>query len=406
VTTVTLRIQCWPAWLAVATLVLITGWAHAEGSEAKVEATPAPAVARAEPADWLGRVYHQTRHAVVRIETEIGVGTGFFFHSERHVATAFHVIENARQIEIAFDEKTSVPAHVVAWDTGYDLAILELEANAPRHEVLKAYDAEVHIGMNVAVLGHPYSNLSTLVPQLKGLLNWSLTQGIVGAVADSWLQTDAAVNPGNSGGPLLAPDGRVLGVISARLRDAEGIGLVVRVHRLQELTKKIGMAPPPISPVSRDSIELGWATHYLDRGALSGFTFGIGALFSDAWPLRLRLAFVNGDIAQPTADIAEREINRFATELELGYILFDYILTLSVQVGGALLYDRIENTRLRLAADGMNVNESVSRATDWRVLPMAGVTPQLGPLRFNYAYQLDVSNTEQSQHRVYVALAF
>jgi hypothetical protein len=261
--------------------------------------------------------------------------------------------------------------------------------------------------MNVAVLGHPYSNLSTLVPQLKGLLNWSLTQGIVGAVADSWLQTDAAVNPGNSGGPLLAPDGRVLGVISARLRDAEGIGLVARVHRLQELTKKIGMEPPPISPVSPDSIELGWATHYLDRGVLSGFTFGIGALFSDSWPLRLRLAFVNGGVAQPTAGITEREINRFATELELGYFLFDFILTLSVQAGGALLYDRIENTKLTVADDGsMNVNKSISRATDWRVLPMVGVTPQLGPLRFNYAYQLDVSNAEQSQHRIYVALAF
>ena len=316
------------------------------------------------------------------------------------------MIENARHIEIAFDEKISVPAQVVAWDTGYDLAILELGGEAPRHELLQPYDDEVRIGMNVAVLGHPYSNLSTFVPQLKGLLNWSLTQGIVGAVADSWLQTDAAVNPGNSGGPLLAPDGRVLGVISARLRDAEGIGLVARVQRLEELTKKIGMAPPPISPVSRDSIELGWAVHYVEQGTLSGFTFGVGALFSDSWPLRLRLAFVNGDIPQPTPDITERGINRFATELELGYILFDFIMTLSVQVGGALFYDRIENTVLTAINLGDPVNERVGRATDWRVLPMAGITPQLGPLRFNYAYQFDISDTAASQHRIYVALAF
>lgn len=56
--------------------------------------------------------------------------------------------------------------------------------------------------MPVAVLGHPYADLSRIVPQLRGLLNWSLTQGIVGAASESWIQTDAAVNPGNSGGPF------------------------------------------------------------------------------------------------------------------------------------------------------------------------------------------------------------
>jgi hypothetical protein len=199
----------------------------------------------------------------------------------------------------------------------------------------------------------------------------------------------------------------VLGVISARLRDAEGIGLVARVDRLVELTKKIGMQPPPISPVSSDSIELGWATHDVTGRALSGFTFGVGVRFYDSWPMRLRLAFVNGDFPQPTPTITEREVNRFATELELGYIVFDFILTLSVQAGGARFYDRIEDTQLTLVDDGSNnINKSVSRRKRWRVLPMLGVTPQLGPIRFNYAYQLDASDAAASQHRIYVALAF
>jgi hypothetical protein len=374
----------WLCWSEPASAAIDSG-ASTPGPTSDVQA-PAPAPS----SDWLGPLYRSARHAVVRIETELGVGTGFFFHKPGYVATAYHVIENARRIELAIDDEHRHPARVVAWDIRYDLAILAVEGTPGNYPVLQPYAEEVKVGMQVAVLGHPYSDLSRVMPQLQGLLNWSLTQGIVGAVSESWIQTDAAVNPGNSGGPLLAANGQVLGVISARLREADGIGLVTRISRLQALAQKIGMAPPPINPVSPDSIELGWATHYMVDGEASGFTFGSGIRIVDDFPIRLRFAFVSGDFVPNASHVTEREVKRFASELEFGYLLFDALFQLNLHVGAALHYDRSYDTRLSLVDAGPEIDKRVTRSTDWRLLPLVGLSPQLGGLRVNYAYQLGV----------------
>ena len=351
-------------------------------------------------------LYGRARQSVVRIETDIGVGTGFFFFAPGYVATAFHVIQDARSIEIAIDERVRQPARVVAWDTSYDLAILQVAGALPERPLLTPHQGAVNVGMKVAVLGHPYSDLSRMLPQLEGLLNWSLTQGIVGAVSNSWIQTDAPVNPGNSGGPLLAPDGSVLGVISARVAEADGIGLVTRIQHLSDLTKRIGMSPPPISPLSPDSVELGWATNHVEDGEVSGFMFGTGVRLWLDFPLRLRFAFLDGSFVPSEAQVTERELKRFSSELEFGYFLFDSLFQLSVQVGAGLFYDRIYDTRLSVIDQGPEIEKQVKRTTDWSWMPMVGVTPQIGALRFNYAYQIAVTSSQESQHRWYVALAF
>ena len=367
--------------------------------------TPAAPAAGNQPAE-LQALYEKTRHSVVRIETDHGLGTGFFYHSAGYVATAYHVVENARSIAIALDDERRVPAHVVAWDSRYDLAILRLEGPALGRPVLEPFKDPIEVGLPVAVLGHPYADLSRLMPQLRGLLNWSLTQGIVGAVSDSWIQTDAAVNPGNSGGPLLSHDGRLLGVVSARLREAEAIGLVTHVDRLEDLAKRIGMPPPPLDVVSFDSIELGWMTQYVQDDEVDGFMVGMGVLVDDAWLPRLRFSFLNGDFAPDEAAVTEREIKRFDTEFELGYLLLESWFRLSVQGGVALFYERTYDTRLSVIEGGPEIDKSVRRDTDFRVAPMLGVTPQLGPLRFNYAYRWDPGEGGESEHRWYAALAF
>lgn len=397
---------------AVVTLIVfahstisLTAGAEDAGSNPSPPAPNAGAPLAEQPAE-LQALYETTRHSVVRIETDHGLGTGFFYYTPEHVATAYHVVENARTIVIALDDERRVPARVVAWDARYDLAILRLEGPTPGRPVLAPFTDPIEVGMPVAVLGHPYADLSRMVPQLRGLLNWSLTQGIVGAVSDSWIQTDAAVNPGNSGGPLLARDGRLLGVVSARLREAEAIGLVTHVDRLRDLTEQIGMPAPPRDVVAFDSVELGWATHYVEDGEISGFTVGAGVMVDEAWLPRLRVAFLDGDFAPPEATVTERELRRVDAEFELGYLLLDSWFRLSVQVGVAVFYDRSYDTRLSVIDAGPEIDKSVQRTTDWRVDPMIGFTPQLGPLRFNYAYQWDPGEGGHSQHRWYAALAF
>lgn len=406
--------------MILAVAACITGFigtarAQAPGEPVAAEESPtstttsalAPTAAPNLPSeDWLASLYLRSRQSVVRIETDIGVGTGFFFFAHGYVATAFHVIQDARTIEIAIDERLRHPARVVAWDTRFDLAILRIAGGLPERPLLTPHQGSVNVGMKVAVLGHPYSDLSRVLPQLEGLLNWSLTQGIVGAVSESWIQTDAPVNPGNSGGPLLAPDGSVLGVISARVAEADGIGLVTRIQRLTELTQKIGMPPPPISPVSPDSVEFGWATNHVEDGEVSGFMFGAGVRFWVDFPFRLRFAFLDGSFVPEEAQVTERELRRFSSELEFGYFLVDSWVQLSIQLGACLFYDRSYDTRLSLIDQGPEIEKQVRRDTDWSWAPMLGVTPQIGALRFNYAYQLGVLSSRESQHRWYVALAF
>jgi hypothetical protein len=195
-------------------------------------------------------------------------------------------------------------------------------------------------------------------------------------------------------------------VISARLREAEAIGLVTHVDRLEDLTKRIGMRSPPISVVRFDSVELGWMTHYIEDGEISGFTVGAGLLVSDHWLPRLRVAFLDGDFAPDETEVTEREVKRWDTELELGYLMLDTLFRLSAQGGVAIFYDRIYDTRLSVIEGGPEIDKSVRRTTDWRVAPMLGITPEVGPLRFNYAYQFDVRGEGNSQHRWYAALAF
>ena len=195
-------------------------------------------------------------------------------------------------------------------------------------------------------------------------------------------------------------------MISARVAEADGIGLVTRVQRLSELTQKLGMPPPPVSPISPDSVELGWATNHVEDGQVSGLMFGAGVRFWRDFPFRLRFAFLNGNFVPPEPQVTERELRRFSSELEFGYLLLDSLIQFSVQIGGALFYDRIYDTRLSVIDMGPEISKQVHRETDWSFVPMIGVTPQIGALRFNYAYQLGFLADKDSEHRWYVALAF
>lgn len=140
-----------------------------------------------------------------------GLGSGFVIDPEGYVVTNAHVIENASEIEVVFDEGPRLPAEVVGTDERTDLALLRVEPEQPLPALEWGDSAEAQIGDWVMAIGNPFG------------LGASVTTGVVSARArdiqagpyDDFIQTDAAINQGNSGGPLLGMNGRVVGVNTA-----------------------------------------------------------------------------------------------------------------------------------------------------------------------------------------------
>jgi hypothetical protein len=362
---------------------------------------------------WIRNVYEDSRRAVVRIDTEIGTGTGFFFHSRRHLATAFHVVGGAKYIFVSFQDGRRMRATVVAHDQEHDVALIELEQDAGA-QVLEPYDGPLSMGMQVVAIGHPFSDLSRIEPQLKGLLDWSLVAGIVGAFSDNWIQLSASVNPGHSGGPVLSADGRVIGVVSSRLTQAEGLAFAARVQELEALIPLIGKQEPPHIIFTRDAYEIGWAVQ-AEEGSLTGLVAGAGVKIEQSFPLRARLMYVTGTHPPPNESITLEDISRIAGEVDIGWTFFQYYFSATAQVGSSVMHDVRVDQRLPIVYDdpscatpGCPQRAQVDRQNNsvWNWMPYAGISLDYGVFRGSYAYQLDVLDRGRSQHRIYAALAF
>ncbi len=168
----------------------------------------------------------QAREAVVRIETDLSSGSGFFISSDGLILTNNHVIRDAGEITVYLEDGTSYDGTVEARDLVHDLALVKIETSGLT--CLEMGDlSQVGLGQQVIVLGYPL-----------GGENVTVTSGLVSAIEfDSgrnitWVQTDSAVNPGNSGGPMLTLQGKVIGVVSAKMVGiaVEGIGFAISAN--------------------------------------------------------------------------------------------------------------------------------------------------------------------------------
>jgi S1-C subfamily serine protease len=141
----------------------------------------------------------------------ISAGTGFFVASNGYLVTNNHVIEGAREIQVLVGA-TAHPAELIAADPANDLAILKIDAETRPLAIRSA--REVRRGEDIFTLGYPLSSIQGASQRASfGKVN-SLS-GILDDVR--FLQIDAPILPGNSGGPVVGPDGTVIGVVAARL---------------------------------------------------------------------------------------------------------------------------------------------------------------------------------------------
>lgn len=363
---------------------------------------------------FIEHVYKATKPSVVRItRPDGGLGTGFVFHSSRHVATALHVVDLGRDVRVEFPGGKQTTAEVVAWDEEHDLAILELEEATDAAPLVPR--TNIAIGAPILAIGNPYGDLPRFSRELEGLLNFSVSQGIVSAKTDALIQTDAVLSPGNSGGPMLSCDGHVVGVADKLLEARIGFGVPV-VH-LSNLAGKIGHKKYLGRWTGRDSaIGIAWN---IDSSTYFGPYIGGSVVGYDRISITTRLGILFAGKNATSDPVVDRSIRRIFGELVVGYrvLFFPYAFPTYFTIGAGILgtFDRGEETRLgaTLGPPGCTGSACVptlaattSAIRGGGVQPLGNAVLHIGGLEASYGFALDVLNPDYSTHRVLVGLSF
>ncbi len=230
-------------------------------SPAFTPAPPAPSVNAVALIDALGRdiaerrvidVYKGIAPAVVNITTRTyqrgfffepipaeGAGSGFILDDQGHILTNYHVIQDAERVEVNFDDNTTVQAEIVGVDPRNDVALLQVDARPDLlHPVTLGTSTNLEVGQRAIAIGNPF-----------GQFGRTLTTGVISALDRTLqspdkrtitgvIQTDAAINRGNSGGPLLDSQGKVIGITTAIFSPTganAGIGFAIPIDKVKRI---------------------------------------------------------------------------------------------------------------------------------------------------------------------------
>jgi S1-C subfamily serine protease len=196
-----------------------------------------------------------------------GQGSGFVIDKEGHILTNYHVIADARQVEVTLHNRKKFKATVIGTDPPHDLAVIQIKAPDLIPAIL-GDSRNLQVGQKVYAIGNPFGLAGTM------------TRGIVssirpvrepnGAMIDEAIQTDAAINPGNSGGPLMNWHGEVIGIntmILSNSNQSAGIGFAIPINTAKAVLNDLmtlgrvrrpalGVRTIPISPELADEMGL------------------------------------------------------------------------------------------------------------------------------------------------------
>jgi S1-C subfamily serine protease len=159
-----------------------------------------------------------------------GQGSGFIIDKEGHILTNYHVIEDARQVEVTLNNRKKYKATIVGTDRAHDLAVVQIKS--PDLQPLALGDStHLQVGQKVYAIGNPFGLAGTLTRGIVSSIRQ--VQEPDGMVIEEAIQTDAAINPGNSGGPLLNWHGEVIGIntmIASSVGQSAGIGFAIPIN--------------------------------------------------------------------------------------------------------------------------------------------------------------------------------
>jgi S1-C subfamily serine protease len=260
----------------------LTGWV---GHPGKVEISEAAGgdVLDAEEQNNIN-VYRKNIGSVVNITSkavtfdffyglvpEEGQGSGFIIDKEGHVLTNYHVIADARQIEVTLHNRKKFRATIVGTDRSHDLAVVQIKAPDLAPMVL-GDSANLQVGQKVYAIGNPFGLAGTLTRGIVSSIR--SVQEPDGMTIDEAIQTDASINPGNSGGPLLNMHGEVIGIntmIASSVGQSAGIGFAIPINTAKAVINDLltsgrvrrpalGVRTIPIDPELAE--QLGLASDY------------------------------------------------------------------------------------------------------------------------------------------------
>src|SRR5437899_2443978 len=283
------------ARLVLASLVLILGvyWAGARygpRQPSNVEALPRSAATDAQRDAALTtdesinvRIYRQASAAVANILTKAteydffmdpvpveGAGSGFVIDPRGYILTNFHVVEGAQSIEVVLGDQSHHAAKFIGADQRNDVALIKIDPKGKKLVTLSLGDsAALQVGQKVLAIGNPFGFQSTLTTGIVSALGRTV-QTSQTTFIDEAIQTDAAINRGNSGGPLIKTHGEVIGINSAIYTPTgttAGIGFAIPINTAKNIANDLitdgrvhraflGVQPMPVGGWLSEAVDL------------------------------------------------------------------------------------------------------------------------------------------------------
>jgi serine protease Do len=213
------------------------------------------------------KVVDQASPAVVFIQTErwqgvrdffrgymeqriTGSGSGVVILKEGFIITNYHVVKGAKTIQVSFDKQydsDEYPATVVSFVEQEDLALLKINRQSDFPTIRLGTSADLMPGETVIAIGNPYGQTNTVSTGIVSGLHRNVQMPTEGLAFDDLIQTDASINFGNSGGPLLNINGELIGINSAINAQAQNIGFAIPVDRVKSVLEEQLLSPDTAS---------------------------------------------------------------------------------------------------------------------------------------------------------------
>lgn len=187
---------------------------------------------KATTSDDFSGIIERSVKGVVTIKTNVAQGTGFIITDEGYVVTNAHVLVGGYEIQAITSDQQTVNINFVGYDGDLDIALLKMDGNYNSLNLGNSDD--VQVGEKVIAIGNPLG------------LQFSVSEGIISGIhreglneLKAYIQTDAALNPGNSGGPLIDKDGTVIGMNNFKVSGGENLGFALESNYIKETVNAI-----------------------------------------------------------------------------------------------------------------------------------------------------------------------